>query len=120
MSNKEYMKMYMKRRREASPYIVYHIPSDNYYGHTKNVKSRMLIHQAAGRNTEGYEIVYTSEDKKQALFKEQQLQGKTRVCSECSQEKIAGDFWKGYKNKKGIYNEYSSTCKQCIQTRKRK
>ena len=108
----EYMKMYYKKRRDASPYIVYYLPKEDYYGHTKDVISRMARHEGQGRDISGYVILHEFDNKEDALVKEQHYQKKSLICSACNEEKRSTRFLKGYK---GIadYKDYSDICIDC-------
>ena len=111
----EYMKMYYKRRRDASPYIVYYLPKEDYYGHTKDIINRMYLHRAKGRDTSGYIILHEFDNKEDALIKEQHYQKKSLICTACNKEKRSTHFLKGYKGIEG-YKDYSDICVDCHQS----
>ena len=91
LANKEKMQSYNKAYREANKeeeaarhktyrerlkeghYSVYYLPEEHYIGVTSGVKIRMLNHDSDGMLTDGYEVVFTSTDKKEAYAFERKL-----------------------------------------------
>lgn len=73
---KEYSKKRRKKIKSYKTWYVYYLPEENYYGHTVNVKQRMTVHRAKGRNTDNYKVLKDSKNKSDILYLERLLQGK--------------------------------------------
>ena len=56
-------------------YVVYYLPNENYCGITTNPESRMREHKARGKNVEGWKVLYTSADVKEAYYHESLFHG---------------------------------------------
>ena len=75
-ANKESQLAQKKAYRESQKegyYSVYYLPEEHYAGVTSGVKARMRLHKHSGMMTDGFEIVFTSTDKKEALAFEDRL-----------------------------------------------
>ena len=70
--SKAYYKTNKESRKEEC-YSVYYLPEEHYVGMTGGIKNRMRRHKFDGMITDGYEIVFTSTNKKEALAFEGKL-----------------------------------------------
>ena len=58
---KEYHRQKSKRHK-LDHYIVYYLPEEHYCGITENPHKRMILHRSRGLDTEGWRVLYASED----------------------------------------------------------
>ena len=75
-ANKESQLAQKKAYRESQKegyYSVYYLPEEHYAGVTSGVKARMRLHKHSGMMTDGFEIVFTTESKREALDFEAKL-----------------------------------------------
>ena len=75
-ANKEEVKEKAKAYRESLKegfYSVYYLPEEHYAGVTSRVIARMRDHKCNGMITEGFEVVFTTESKREALDFEAKL-----------------------------------------------
>ena len=68
----DYKKAYKESLKEGH-YSVYYLPEEHYAGVTTGLKHRMHVHNSDGMITEGFEVLFTSQDKKEALAFEDRL-----------------------------------------------
>ena len=72
----EYNKQRRKKIKSLKRWSVYYLPEENYYGHTVNLKQRLTVHRAQGRNTDNHKVILQSKNKSEVLDLEKLLQKK--------------------------------------------
>lgn len=71
--NSEKERIRSKIRFSQKIHNVYLLPNENYVGTTKNILTRMSHHRGAGKNTDNFRILYSTEVRSDALEMEELL-----------------------------------------------
>ena len=66
---KEYARKYLQSKKDPY-YSVYYLPEEHYCGYTSYLEDRMRVHENAGRNIEGWRVLYATESKEDARHHE--------------------------------------------------
>ena len=80
-TNKEAIKDRVRKRSKSiydkaklDHYVVYYLPEEHYCGVTSHLRGRLVKHEKDGNSTEGWRVLYASEDEMEAVVKEAEFQ----------------------------------------------